>query len=438
MVVHDSDAMPMSTFSYLLFSGNPDLEALKVAVRTTQRTFPQLASGLVEKRIGFQHLLLRVPLESPPGLEVLSELADGLGERTVLQAVSDLMEPKVLSRMDLHNGPPVRFYLAVLPESRYAMIVHFHHAGSDAGMMMAMLRVLFASYHQQLTGEKPAWAQAESMGASRDAAMSRVPNLTNIRDMMAEGRALKKDPLLLLNRKTEFDSPKRRMEQFALTEEESRRLLASARAQKATVNDLLACAVVETIDQMRSSPEGTQSIWMPVNLRPPVPDTAIHCNDATSINVNLVRAQRTDRKRLLKAFTERRKALLKMGRHEFNYRMLRRVLWFSHFRPLHKREEWLRKLFMGQPITFMLSNTGVMWPKRVDGKLTPETYLNGAGGLTIEKYEMNFPNNDSLGQGMVAYSFNGRFNALFSVYDGSLTYEESATFMDGVHDRLVE
>ena len=135
------------------------------------------------------------------------------------------------------------------------------------------------------------------------------------------------------------------MEQFSLDEQESVRLLERARGLGVTVNDLLCAVAVETIDDLTGTREGFQSIWLPVNLRTSKGSNVMRANHATSIAVDLFREDRTDRKRLLKVFSTRRKQLLSQGRHVVYYRLLKRLLWFGHFFPYEKRASRLRRVF---------------------------------------------------------------------------------------------
>jgi len=433
MFYSETEQCPRGGYGYFLFRGQVDVDAFREAVRRTQYAYPSLVSRLEERRVGLRRMLWRVPVDEPPPLEVIdaTQTADG---RTHARIMQDLTEPRYMCKMDLFRDAPAQFILFRFPENCHGVLCHNHHTAADGSTTMGFYRTLFANYHELITGEPPDWKQAEDMTSSARA-VEKYPAWPVIREMRAEARRRHKHPLIHFGRDVRPTSAKRDIIEITLSEEETKAMVKKAKGLEATVNDLLSVEAIRSLDYVLGSPEGTLSFWIPANVRTCVEDLR-RANYSSAVNIDLIRAEREDEKRLLNVFVDRRRALFASGRPFVNLRLLRLLLSVVHHLPLRWRHAWMRGL-LAQPTTFMSSNLGVLWPKRVEGKLTPYSVLTHAGGLDITHYGYNFSTDENVGHGLVSHTFDGRFCSTLSVNQQVVDHDLATRFMSALKDRLI-
>lgn len=430
----ESDDYPRSGLSFLLLRGKVDVEALAQATQRAHYAFPATISRLKARRFGLQRLLVRVPASAPPSLRVVDDFAESLGDRTYEDAITEIFEPLYVRRIDLFNELPSRFYLVRFPDDYYALVFYCHHIVTDAGTTFAIMRTVMAAYHELVAGEAAEWARIGDM-ASTGRSLQRHSVWRVLRDMREESGQLKKHPVIWFGKKVEFTSPARRMAGFTLTEDETKAMMKKARGMGATVNDLVSVSVVQLIDEEMGAPEGTLSLWMPANVR--VADKqARSANYSTAININLIREERLDEQTLLKCFIARRKALLESGRPYVNMTLLKKLMSFIRLFPIETRTPWMRKILY-RPMTFVFSNAGIVWPKKIDGKFTPYSEITSAGGVEIVHFGYNFSTSGKLGQGLVAHTFNGRFSTFYSVNKQLMSRDEGQKLMARLKNKLI-
>ena len=440
MYAMETDNCPRSGFSYVTLSGQPDVEAMARAVTRMQVAYPSIVCRMEMRRVGLKHLMYRVPVEHPPALTVVDDFAQDLGGRSILEALTELLEPTYTRRIDLFAESPSRFYLVRFPDRISALVIYTHHIATDGGTLMALLRSLLATYHEIVTGRAPDWADApvmpSSIAAPGKSGAVKYSYLGVLSDMRKEARALKKDPLLIFGQRGNITSARRHIVSFTLSQEKTRTAIQNAKARKVTLNDFLSMAVIQSVDEILGLPEGTFSLWIPVNARGFAGNDSQRANVSTSINVNLPRKDRIDETRLLSAFVARRKYLLSTGRDVVSLKLLDRVMWVMRHLSLESRTPYLRKL-ISQPVTLFSSNVGIVWPLVRDGKLTPYSYLTESGGLEVLSYDLNFSTGEAIGHGLVAHTFNGRFSVYFSVYKEVMEIAVARRFVEGIRGRLL-
>ena len=410
MMALDTDRCPGSIFTALTFRGTPDIAALAQATRHLQQTFPDTVSRLQERRIGLRFQLLRVVERDPPPMEVLSLELHG---RSITETLAAHFAERSAKRVDLYTQLPSSFHLVSFSADLHAMVFYFHHVAADGTTALAMFRTLFARYEQILHGKAPEWAQASDLASS--AGRQVQPNTQRVLGaMVREGRMHKQHPVIRLGSTAGQKEPKRYQISFTLTETETAAVAHRARALKATVNDLLCVSAARAIDAQLGHPEGTQSIWVPANARGATGEN--QANQTTSINIDLIRAERQQAGAMLAAFVQRRRHNLEIGRDVVTLRLLERLVAAARLFPARVRQPWMNRLF-AQPTTFMVSNLGILWPHKVDGKFTTQSRLTHAGGLEILDFLVDFATFDNTGHEMAAWTFGGRFTAVFSAYE---------------------
>ncbi|MBZ0270453.1 hypothetical protein K8I61_00340 [bacterium] len=435
MSVLDSPGVPRGGYCYLSVRGRVDLDALQAALDEIVRIFPGLNCRLSEEQAGLRHKLARVPLDTPPRVRVVDIAEPGEKPLGRFDALRRAFEPEYLTPMDLFAESSFRLYLARFSDGYDAIVFYFHHVGSDAGTMFPLIRILLARYHQTLTGEHPAWADTEDMVSTGRAAPA-ASLRHSIVEMARESRLHKKHPIIRYTPPTRVTSSRRHVAYILLDKNETRLLRDRAKAAGATVNDFVCVSIARIMDEDLGTPPGTHSIWIPVNVRTDADVRDWRMNYSTSINVELTRDERLDERTMTGLFVARRKRATETGRAYANLRMLGWLLYFMSFLPYAKRAPKLHKLF-SQPMTFMLSNVGVLWPRRVDGRVTSDSEITRAANLEILDYMVNFAVDDNMGHGFVAYTFDSRFFVAFSVYTDVMTQLAADAFVNRIRARLL-
>ena len=420
----------------MTFRGTPDMQAFERAVTQTQQDFPALISRIQERKSGLKHLLVRVPIDDPPKLEVVTDLADDLQGRTPMEAVSALFAPQTSHRIDLFAQAPARFYLVQLPENQWMLVLYFHHICSDGANMMGMFRTVFTNYHAIVTGRLPDWGQAEDITSSSQRAPRHFSVLRALVGMAREARSTTRHPVLRFGADVPIRSHAHYSVVRQLSRQQTRALIQVAKSKGMTVNDHLSISAIQSVDQMTGTPEGTHSFWIPANVRSRERNAGRRANYTTAINVDLIRSERLDEKRLARIFVERRNRLFAQGRDYVNLVLLRTLLGFAHLRPYAGRLPSMQKT-LSKKKTIILSNVGVLWPERKDGKLTPDSTLKNAGGLEILRWDADVAPDPDVGHAMVAHTFHGRMQLTFSVFEQVLQKGDAERFMDLIVARLL-
>ena len=436
MYAMETDECPRSGYIYLTLAGEPDPEAFAQAVTEVQHLHPSLVCPLQVYKVGLKYLLYRRPPEALPPLQVIDDFAHDMKGLTIAEALITLFEPAYLRRIDLFREAPSRFFLVHFPQGQSALVIHTHHIASDGGTLMTVIRDLFAGYHRRISGHLPEWADWAPVPSSMRTDAPRGSYRRFFAAMRAEAKELNQHPLIRIGNQAPVTSAQRNIVQFTLTEQQTRTAVKKGKAKGGTFNDLLCTTIIQSVDLMLDTPEGTFSLWMPVNARTPKSAGADRANLSTSININLTRHFRADPKRLFESFIQKRKDFMNSGRDFIGLSLLDKLLWVMRHRPLEKRTPRLRKL-IHQPLSVMCSNMGIAWPRlSPDGKLTPHTYLTEAGGLEIRSYDMNFSTAASVGHGIVAHTFQGKLTVFLSVYTQSMDLSSAQKLIEFIKDDL--
>jgi NRPS condensation-like uncharacterized protein len=434
--VFETGTYPQTSFCYAILKGCPDVGAFGRAVRETQREYPGMASVLGLRRAGLRHLLVRVRMEEPPELELVGASAIDLEGRTHLEALSDYFEPLYTRRLDLFREPPARFFLVSLPDGLHALVGFFHHVCTDGATMMGAVRTLLAAYHEAIKGQPPKWARAEDIWSSSAKDRPGYRYLDTFRDMFMESRRLRGQPVIRFGKDLEITSPKRHAATFCMTRDQTRETIKNARKKGLRFNDFLSISVIRTIDEILDTPEGILSFWMPVNLRHTLRAKEKFSNYTTAINVDLLHDQRVDERHLAESFVLRRTKLMMEGRDLANLALLKKLMGTARFLPVDRRTPLLRNL-LRQPKTFLLTNVGVLWPKRTNGKVTQYSEVFEAGGLEIVGSNINLSADIVCGHTMAVFVFNGRLHLNFSFYSQVMERAEGERFLSMVVSRLL-
>ena len=436
LYVLETEHCPRSGYTAVIFRGRPDPEAFKKAVDRVISDMPSLACKLEERKVGLQYRLFRVPVENP-GLEFRDDFAHGLKGRTISQAMNEYFEPTYLRGLDIFCEAAGRFHLFRFPDDVGALALFNHHIAADGSTLISIFRNVFAAYHEVVTGLAPEWAKAEALPSSIAREVPSASAGPVLSDMFSEGRARAKNPVLRFGRDVQITSAKRNIVSFRLTEDETRQAAKKAKAKGLTVNDLLSVAIVRGVDDIMGSPEGTLSLWIPVNARAISAGQEDRSNLSTSISIDLIRLDRVNEDRLAEKIVSRRKYLLSRGHDVVSIRLLEKLLGIAYYFPVRMRTPRLRKL-MTRPTTIMSSNFGILWPRMENGRPTIDSFMTHAGGLEILDYEVNFSTVDSVGHGIVAYTFRGRLKANFSAYEQTMDRRDAERFMERVRLHMLD
>jgi len=375
-------------------------------------------------------------MENAPVPEMIEMDANVSDDEGYLKALSDHFEPLYTKGIDLFSHPPARFFLFAFPHGTYVIAMLAHHSGLDGSTIFELFRTFFSEYHLLVTGERPDWHHTSSLASSSAREAPRYSVLKQLREILQEQKRYETHPVIMINGIDEITSPVRIVSRFKLDRSETASALKKAKSLGLTFNDLVCLETITAFDDFLGVPEGTLSFWIPVNLRGMTKGHDGRANHSTSINIDLIREERLDRTRMMKAFTEKRKYLMKSGRAQVNMRLLETVVRCSQYFPVEFRKPYLRKLYE-RPKSLVLSNFGVVWARKENGRPTSESLLESAGGLEVQDFGISFSIERTLGHGLLAYTYRGCFTCVLSMYKELLEEEQAGRIMESIRARLV-
>ena len=287
--------------------------------------------------------------------------------------------------------------------NRWILSIVYQHSVVDPNKAYRVLTSLMALYHEKVTGSPPAWVDAVGMASLKadDKNLWSAPWHTGLSFPInyyksivshtgwrrSQGR-IKISPIASASVKDYRLLKGRHGLRLVFDDWDFiQALLQRARRQQASLNDLL-MAVGQAVFRNWNQERGVSSDWFHFVLasslkgRMKIPDTVGTGLSALSFVSPAKAAKSMDQ--TMRFFRDYRKDLLKKRFDLMAYEWASR--WYSLLRiiPFEIRRQNLAKMLTASPITFNLSNVGVVWPKIVDGRPTHDSVVLGTGNLEIE------------------------------------------------------
>lgn len=439
----DEEGFPQTIASAFEFEGPLVDAALRSSVAWAVSSRPRFAARLHQIRVGRQWIPAWHFNGAAPAVESgdlrLDDVPESLHRDRIEAHLASLV-----GRTDLSREAPARVQCVRLTHRRWALIVAFHHVLMDAAGLYAFVRDVLSDYHLRVTGSPATWAAAPSIhaaGGSVSAPVSLSAGRMVLR-MLAENREY---PIRRCAQiaGTASGVPGRAMIRRDLTDP----LLLDAmkvRARRAggTLTDLfLAGSKVALAEwnRERDTPHDIFHHGLAVNLRNRVDPAHIReqGNPMTGFTVCTRADERRDPDTTLRLVIDRRRAKsgqgVDMGMADLTRTFVRRA------RSLPPA--WRYRLLHGLvdiPISFFLTNVGVLWPRFHNGRPTGETALREAGGAFLLDVHLSVGATRSNPLALILQGLNDRLQIIYIVGTHRLTRREGESFADLMIRRTVE
>lgn len=379
LVDHEELALEM-----VVLEGPCDIAALVDAATESLRAEPTFNARIVETKSRLMTTLALRPLESPHPVSVLdlSGLADTGTDYDAV--VAEIFDERLRPRGD-HR--PMKVTIVELPDDRTMLALEFHHVLADATTLFSFIRTVLAHYHETTTGNRPPWAETETLHSQVTAADTIAP--ASRRDFLLYAHALTRSyPTDRVN--AVHGTPSTPFGQVAarttLADAATIRALRDrARIDGASLGDVVNAASMAACCEWNAAHE------IPVDVLRATVTVAIHArragqggNALSGVAVGARASELDDPGQLLRSLAEQRTAAIAKGIDQRLAMMMTRLQTIGSLRgfgllplPNSRRDTGL------STSTFHFSNAGVVWPELVDGRPTGRSAISHVGATEI-------------------------------------------------------
>ncbi len=416
MFCKDSDEYPFTDFTQIQFRGDLDEEAMAQAWDEALQTVPLFSCHLHLKRRGlFELPVWKVAHE--PNLLRFEDCRQIATEPFDPMAFSmKFHRERIEKRMDLFKEFPFQGFFLRIFSNRWILSIVYQHSVVDPNKAYKVLTRLLALYHEKVKGAPPKWASAIGMASlkNRGQELWKSPWHTGltfpaqyVKSIMShtgwkrtEGR-IKIRPIASENLRDYTMVRGRHGLRLKFDDWDFiQALLARAKDKKASFNDVLMAVSQQVItewNQKRKAPNDWFHMVLATSLKG---RAAIADSVGTGLSaLSFVARGNKNMDEGISFFRDYRRDLLKKHFDINAYEWASK--WYSVIRllPFRVRSQRFAKMLTSSPITFNLSNVGVVWPKMVDGRPSNDSAVLGAGDLEIEDIHScpTFGPNTSLG-----------------------------------------
>lgn len=444
ILVWERDGFPQTDWTAFSFEGTCEAGAMERALQNTLYLRPAFHSRLVVRsRRFFQTCMWQpapdlCPLEVSDFRHLEKKPADPEGwiQKTMLPHIQRY-------RKDLTQAFPVRFFLFLLPENSGFFAIAWHHAATDGGGLYQYLRDLFAEYHRLVTGKNAEWTRVSGIHAQ-------AGNLEDIRPPDWKKFFMQATPQLIqfgLTKPAQMISspeplPGRNMIRHVCDDPILQKALRErARKDGGTLSDLCLAAaklVLQEWNTQRGKPPGLMHHWMAVNqrLRQTQSLTAVQNNPLIAINIPSLPPNRQDPQTLLRHVIDRRTMILREGFDVSVQHITHNMLKAGRIIPIPLRYRLLR-LIMDHPMSFFLSNIGVVWPRMENGRPTGETAIRHVGNMEILDVHTSIGATYNNPMALFLRTFQGRLSFVFAVNRHRISDADAKAFSGRIVDRVM-
>lgn len=440
----ERDGFPQTDWTAFSFQGSCDIPAFEAALKKTLPVRPFFQSHLIVRSRFLLQSCYWQPMEEPCQLEVNDLRHMEKRPADIEQWLQETLSP-ALNRMavDLAQVYPVRFLLILLPESSGVFAIVWHHTATDGGGLYDFLRTLFAEYHRLITGSNPDWADVAGLHAQAGNVSEIRPPRWNNFFREAITQIVKYPPHKTAQPASSpshsrgrkiirhyFDDP---VLQKALRER--------ARQDGGTVSDLCIAAAklaLQDWNESRGKPSEVMYHGLAVNqrLRQPVSLTAVQTNPLIAIGIPSRPEDRKDPQTLLHYVVHHRRRMLDTGYDVALHRLTQGMMRYARLLPISMRYPALR-LVMDHPISFFLSNVGIVWPRIENGKPTGETAIRQIGAMELLDVHTSIGTTFNNPIGLILRTFMGRLCFTFTIGRHRITDEDALAFTRLVIDKVI-
>ncbi len=408
-------------------------KALQEAFVEAQKDRPTFHANLMEERKGFFYGQWWHVRPEPARLKIVDFRNLPTLPEDIDAWVHAQMNPLVMRGQNLLKEYAVSFRLFLLPREHQILVFMFHHVVTDGAGLYDFLRDTFSLYHRKVKNREPDWANTPGIHAQ---------SKKNITEPISPFR------YFLRSYRTDMQHPFKNASQLASLPERSkgrvmiRHIITDLKEQKAfrtraradggSVTDLFMAASKLAMQEFNDSRNTSTEILthgLAVNLRGRMSPSEIHAmgNPMSAIILPTNRRERHDPQALLRLIVQRRMLMLHDGYDIAVNRVMQSISRKTRFLPSTYRYPLMR-LVLDWPISFFLTNLGVVWPRMENGRPTGETAITHVGEMELVDVHSSVSPTKNNALAMILRTFLGRFYCVFAVGLNKISEKDAKEF----------
>ena len=384
----ESDEYPKTDFHSLQFRGRIDIQTFVEAFDEMIPGYRVAHCRLEERRVGLYRKLFWVPGDRPNTL-IVEDCRDRVAPPVDGVAFArEYFREKTFHRIDLFRGYPVQFYLLRLADDVTLFSMAYQHISMDAAGGYGFIRDILARYHEKVSGEKPAWAQAPSTNTARNpiVAVKPQPTLAYLREFIGTLVESPRRAVSLIASAETRTVLGRNMNRAIFDGETLRGIKNHCRKHDATLVDVLLPVIFRTIgawDREHGIAQDLIRAFLSVNTRSRIPALREQSMGMSGIRLLYRRPEEIPFDDLVGRLRDERVRQLDAGVDVAMINLLTAIFKVLGLLPVRVRAAIVRNV-LAFPVTFVLSNVGIMWPEVRDGKLTGRSSFTRVGDFEVD------------------------------------------------------
>jgi NRPS condensation-like uncharacterized protein len=411
----ESDEYPKTDYSQLQFRGPLNTQAFAEAFNELIANFPIANCVIEQRREGRSFHAYWVPTGHRTNHLIVQDCRHMMPEPPdPVEFIQEFHAARTRRRLDLYTEHPIQFYLLRIADDVHLLSIVYHHIAVDAAMGYEFIKDVLARYHEKVTGKKADWAATPSIGSQL--------RETNYATPQPAWRFIREQLVDL------FLSSRGRVSQIASngTRDALGRfcfraifdpkaapagMKAIAKRNDATLGDVIGASIARSIgawDREHGIKEDKIRGLLAVNIRNRIAVEGAIGVALSGIMVRLTRPEGMSADEAVWVFRDTRKDQLTRGVDIAYHKMLETLSTSMRALPVGLRGTVARKV-LAVPVTFILSNIGVMWPKVEAGKLTGKSAVTRVGGFEIDDIHSCPSMSPDVGMGIITRTLGERF-----------------------------
>ncbi|MGO9571059.1 MAG: condensation domain-containing protein [Desulfomonilaceae bacterium] len=420
--------------------GPLDTEAMREAIASVGDAFPVLRMCLKEVRKRGKHYLV---WDHRPGLEI-PFIIRGAGKTepsaSSLDILLNCLQTSLDKERNLFLEPPCEVHLVKVAQDHHMLAAVISHVAGDAITFAEIAKEAMIKYHEIVTGDKAALSCYPGASAVRKRVIRK--RKTTWRDYWRTFRYA----LIPYGVKCAIPAgsgfPDDRREHHVkqlLSQEDSERIVAESLKSRVSAVDYLVATVTAAIYQWnkaRGIGAGTVTAALTVNMQGRFEDMESPNNDSV-LYFRLSAEQKKETETLARLILFAR---ISQFRRQMDRKYSRAIAKLNNlFRvfPFKARQKIFVQILQRHQTSFALGFLGILWPEADDRKITADSCLTSAGGISInEVHGIAYKLVSRTPLYLSAYFFLNRLNLILSAAAWQFTREEAQAFLDLVVDLL--
>lgn len=417
----EDDDYPKTDFTQFQFRGKIDHGAMAKAYEEAVLEVPIFHSHMIHGKNGIFFQPYWVPNFEQKNRLIIEDCRHMAKKPFDPMAFStQFYEMHTRRRIDLAREFPFQGYLIQFEDDGYIFSVRYHHSCLDPAKFFVVFNKMLSRYHEMVKGQLPEWANYDGMkGLARsDKVIQSIP-LSKYMYYQFEDiyfKYPKKKVAHIFSEKIlDYHQEKGRHSLRAVIDDPKllEGITSRVKRHHATVNDLLmACGrkVITHWNREHDVPHEAVRLMLVSSLKGRR-DKKIMESGAAIGALGFVSDGHGDLPldSLIEIFRDKRIEMLNNGYDiQLNYLINKFISAYRIF-PYPMRRKISLSMVQNTPITFYVSNVGIMWPKFENGRPTMGSVVVKVGDFVIEDIHSSASITQFMGMGLTTRTHNNRF-----------------------------